>query len=1096
MAALSDYTNDSPKAEAAIAPNSFYETDVQNKTATEEVEQKPSFVRKVLVNTKPDYVLKHLDWKSFKIVFRTWFQIWTTVVLLVIPATSHWLGSAAYLFQIMGFIAVSGNAPIIVDIYIALICSLAACVAWLHGILAMLISNRLRGSPTIEDIGRDLILSGVCTPENIQSCISDVVYSGTYLKTNCTVIFAVALIIGTMMFGMSQKIHPSFRLAFIVGMIVLIITICYNVFWPIFDPLLIGLDIVKMVLFSMAMKIFVSVLIFPNTASYTYFNGASGILKLLKVTSDNNLRFFKSMKPSDPTFSRYKFYSAKVVDLRTKITPLEFLAGLSKFEVSYGRLGPGAIGEIRSHLKNLISASSSFEYFYQLLDSRQHLSQGKFVNERRSSVPVAPNHHHKLFGSINEAYKPVGTFENNQRKALLRERLNQKSSVLLLKDLDYICDVLKPFFTPYIEANIKGIALIIGWLETANQYRTYTLFFPGDHAQNQSEMHHKLSEYRKELTKIVLQLEDYKVFENYFRGKSRDEETMLSLVSQCSLMIFFLTEQARLILKFIDILLAIDENLPKPKIFTYFTKSIFENARNLLLALESEVPQDTIPTYQKAQNIQFRDPDALPASNFFHIIGTKLVLLYRLCLNEELWFWFRSACLVTISAVPYFCKTTAEWYFNSRLIWLVIMTGISTSEYTGETIYVFIAKLVYSFFGCLVGMVGWYISTGSGTGNYYGYCVVTGILFLYFAYYRHFSVHLTILPAILYPVTAALVLGTSWVDAKYNHIADVGYGFKVAWIRFVSVVIGLCIGFLASVIPRPKSSKVAIRKILAAVLGEVGNIHCDITAFGLQRLENDSLHIVSRHDPIIERFRMILIKLAGISHLMTPIRHEISFTGSWPSEKYNMLQRSITDIIQLYQTLHIIFDRIEDPEKWVSHIINRAGWYDTDINADLFSIIHMCSGSLKSGNPLPKITQATLSVKHLNVLREQWGISKFSVNERFYNDKDIEEDFTSDHDVEKSEVKSELQSEYCNDSAKGRLPSSGNLHESMLENLDYQLLFGHDGNLNVVALVLCHTIYVKLDEVSILIKSLVGEKYDLCVDLLNFEEFYNTAKKE
>lgn len=1093
MVDLSDYTQEDglKSVEEIIAPNSYYETDAKNNNATEEdVEKKISKPRQLLMHLKPDYILKHLDWNSFKVVFRTWFQNWSTVILMVIPKTSHWLGSAAYLFQIMGFIAVAGGAPIIVNIYVALICSFAACLGWLYSVIAMLIANRLRGSPTMEDLAMELISEGLCTKENIQACILDQVYSGRYLQTNCTVIYAIALILGTMMFGLSQKIHPTFRLPFIIGMIVLIITVCYNVQWPVFAPLVVGLNIIKVMMFSMAMKILCAIFIFPSTASYAYFAGTTGILKSLKASSENNVRFFKSMKPSDPNFSRYKLYRNDVVGLRNKVTPLEFIAGISKYEISYGRLGPGAIGEVRSHIKNLISACSTFEYFYQVIDSRLHLSLGKGLEDRRESV-VAPNHHSNLFGSINESYRPVGTYENNRRKSLIRERLNQDSSIIKLKDLDYICDILKPFFLPYMMANIRGLELVIQWMAAANEFRTYTIFSSGEHVKKQEEAHQSLVAYRKELTSTILKLEDYKVFEKYLHDRTDDEETMLSLVSQCSLMTFFLTEQTRLILKLMDILLAIDEHVKKPKIFTFFTKSIFENAQNVFLTLEYEVPQENIPSFHKTENVQFRDPDALPASSVFHLIGFKIVKLHRLLLNGSLWFWFRSACLVTISAVPYFCKTTAHWYFNSRLIWLVIMTGISTSEYTGETIYVFIAKLVYSFFGCLVGMVAWYISCGSGSGNYYGFSVVTAFLFLYFSYYRHFSVHLTLLPAILYAVSAALVLGTSWVDTKYNKLANVGYGFRVAWIRFVSVIIGLCIGFLASVIPRPKSSKVAIRRILSSVLEEVGNIHCDVTAFGQQRIDNKSLHIVGRHDPIIERFRLILIKLAGISHLMNPIRHEISFTGPWPAAKYHDLQKAITDLIQLYQAIHVIFDRVEEPDKWISHIIQRAGWYDSEMNADLFSIIHMCSGSLRSSTPLPKVTQATISLKHFNVLRDQWGIGRYSLNERFYNEKSTKEEEREHRDQEKAdfEAMAKLEKEYVNS-------NNGELHQSMVENLDYQRLFSHDGNLNVVALVLTHIIYQRLDEISILIKSLVGEKYDLTAEFLNRTKYQNAPKTD
>lgn len=111
----------------------------------------------------------------------------------------------------------------------------------------------------------------------------------------------------------------------------------------------------------------------------------------------------------------------------------------------------------------------------------------------------------------------------------------------------------------------------------------------------------------------------------------------------------------------------------------------------------------------------------------------------------------------------------------------------------------------------------------------------------------------------------------------------------------------------------------------------------------------------------------------------------------------------------------------------------------------------MTSGSLSSKRELPKFTRANISLKHLDLLRSQWGITRFSLNERFYSE-EKEKENEGDSDV---------------------------LHDSLMENIDFNALFSADGQLDIVALIIGHLIYKRFDEVMLIVKQLVGEKYDM-----------------
>ncbi|EDK35956.2 hypothetical protein PGUG_00054 [Meyerozyma guilliermondii ATCC 6260] len=1039
--------------------NVYEDGDETGVYTSEDKKPTPSYYHKLLNRAKPEYITKHLDYASFKVVFRTWVQIWSSVIICVVPRSRTWVGPAAYLFQIIGFIAVSGGTSMVFNLAMSFMCMVYILIGWLHSIIALAISVKLRGNTSPQEYAESLIREGICTMENLEACTAADIYSGRHLQTRCTVIFIFAILSSMIIFGLSSRIHPTFRQGMICGIIAMLINVCYDVFYPVFLPLQVGLAVLKPMGLALALKVVCSMVVFPTTSNFRYVDGVLKHLKALEKACKGNSRFLSSCKPSEPNFGNYKKFARDIVGIRSKLPLLDLDALLSKYEITFGRFDAGSIGEMRSSLRNVISFSSSFEQYYQMFEERVDLANNNIrgLSRRRSSVGSSKfedDGHSKLFATVHEHYRVVGEYEDKKRINLLRKRIcnvDPQDRVTLL-DIVHISELSSTLFTRFLETNTKSIADIIKWIEAANQFRIYSLL-PKKwelHKEKQKEMNEVLVETRQTLLVAIKELGSTDKLIAAVKEFSKNEEVLLSLITHTCLLLYVTKQQTESILRLVDLLLSIDESTPTPKIFTFFGKSKRDKPR-VRSHLNMDESPDDISTPNIDTGVQRRNPDALAPTSIFHYFGSKTIKIYKLLMNKHLWFWIRSGVLTCVCATPFFCRTTASWYHGNRLVWIVIMCGVSTSEYTGETIYVFYCKVVYSFFGCLLGMVMWYISTGNGRGNYYGYSAVTAVGYLYLTYYRHFSSHRALVPAILFAVTCSLVMGTSWVDGQYNHLANVGYGFHVAWLRFISVIIGLCVGFLASIIPKPSTSKVAIRKILAKVLSESANLHCAVSNFALNRVENSQVHLLDRHDLTVEKFRSVLIILAGISHLMTPIQFEVPLTGIWPEKLYKRLQNAVTDIIQLYFILLSIFNRVEDPATWIPHMLRRIGWTDTELCADLFAVAHMTSGSLSSKRELPKFTRANISLKHLDLLRSQWGITRFSLNERFYSE-EKEKENEGDSDV---------------------------LHDSLMENIDFNALFSADGQLDIVALIIGHLIYKRFDEVMLIVKQLVGEKYDM-----------------
>jgi hypothetical protein len=98
----------------------------------------------------------------------------------------------------------------------------------------------------------------------------------------------------------------------------------------------------------------------------------------------------------------------------------------------------------------------------------------------------------------------------------------------------------------------------------------------------------------------------------------------------------------------------------------------------------------------------------------------------------------------------------------------------------------------------------------------------------------------------------------------------------------------------------------------------------------------------------------------------------------------------------------------------------------------------LSSGALFSGHALPKITPAQITVGHLKLLEDAISVSSNSKNQQ--------------QEIVQSELRGHA---------------------------DEPHTFSYDAQLSTVALTLMSAIYQRLDEIMLIVKSLVGEEFDV-----------------
>lgn len=1045
---------------------------------------------------RPGFVLDHLDYESFKTWSRTAIVGSIGSILYCIHPVARWMGNACFLVGIICCMLAPGGWPWILGTLMTLVSFFYIIFAWGAATAAMAIGWRIRGKPLLQDAIRELVSLGICEndPTTLSLCLQKSIYSGHFLDVRVTVVYIFTFLFVYVFFGCLRKYSLVNVLAFIVGSISLTIQCAYGPLFPYFNTTSLGYTILKPMSVAFALVLVSCFVIFPVTASFKYHEGVSKVLMLTAKTVGTEVEFLKSLRYSTPDseFQKYKQIGPVRKEGVQIISQLDLFVGLVKLELSYGRLDIGDTGEIRSIMRRLVGFSMSFDLFYSNLQEKKDLAREKreaFDPKRReSNFTIDPESNSKIYLMLHQDYKPVGTFEETQRKHHLKHFLNNDTNsrfTLPSDDVDLVLEIVKDLYLEFMEVFLESIKVCAAWLSTANKFRIYSWFFTWNkHVEQQKAVHEKLVATRNRLFELnnSLKQRETDMLKKIYR---ENPKIIMNLTSSGSLYGFLCHQNATLALRLMDLMLSVDGRRPTPKFILPFSKSQYQTSSCGFSEDDDALGKITEDqsSFYRSSTVKKRNPDAAPPRHFYELTGQILRSFAAFIDRSAMLVFLKFGIMGVCAMIPIYCRTTAFWYFSHRLIWVPVMAIFSATPYFAENYFSFITKLFYTFLACIVGMVAWYISRG----NSYGVAAVCCVTFIWTGFYRHFSVHVSPVSPIIFTITVQLVIGTSWVDQIIPRFSHVGTGFDVAWLRFVSVITGLTLALIVGIIPKPKTAKAAIRKLCGDTLTSIGTFHCDVGKFAFQRAQNKSVRIALRKDYVEDQSRKALTRLASVNPLIDYLRFEPPLSGVWPKTKYVRLLGLQNELLVLYIGLYHVFDQLEEPAKSVPIMSARFGWSDARLSADFFSIVYMASAALRTKSPLPRISHGHMAFQHLNLLKERLGL--------YYSNAEQQQEEEGQPQEEAVDYKNPAQDaseqSFLDDGTDSG--GSGINVTPYLANIDQDAFFGNDGRLHTVGMILVHMIYVRLDEILYIVKSLVGEEFDQ--DILMYMNYADLEKQ-
>ncbi|KAF4607640.1 hypothetical protein EYR38_001713 [Pleurotus pulmonarius] len=346
-----------------------------------------------------------------------------------------------------------------------------------------------------------------------------------------------------------------------------------------------------------------------------------------------------------------------------------------------------------------------------------------------------------------------------------------------------------------------------------------------------------------------------------------------------------------------------------------------------------------------------RDPDALPPRNAFELVMNGL---YRLALamgHGNMVFAIKAAILTVIMCLPSFIKASSGFAYRNRFVWAIFMGQLTLARFRGDTTFGLTARILATFFGCIAGLIMWYISAGTGHANAYGLGAVCAVCFPFFFYARLYWPGPP-MTNIIFFVTTVLVVGYSYQDNYIVVAASPGSGWDVAWRRFLLVTVGVLFSFF----PPSTTIRSYQRTTLATTAAELGAIYCAIISFANAPKDDENQSIITSLIAVRSKLKRSIVLKANVVY-------EFSLRGRWPGKRY---QRVIELQLYIAYSLSHLMSVVEHMEPaWTRAFLRRTRFLDSDFQGDVLAVISMISTALKTGHPLPQITPCPLLDRYM-----------------------------------------------------------------------------------------------------------------------------------
>ncbi|KAK6345748.1 hypothetical protein TWF718_007655 [Orbilia javanica] len=343
-------------------------------------------------------------------------------------------------------------------------------------------------------------------------------------------------------------------------------------------------------------------------------------------------------------------------------------------------------------------------------------------------------------------------------------------------------------------------------------------------------------------------------------------------------------------------------------------------------------------------------------------LAQTLTGVFHWLTNNEGVFAARVVIVTLAMALPGVMRPTAEFCYDNRSIWALIMAQLTISQFLGDFVFSIAMRTFGTVIGGVCGLIVWYIGAGSGPGNPYGIMAILAPFIIFGISIRVFAPREWMMPGVMGVATLMLVVGYSW-EAHYLPqllYAEPGYG--VFYRRLLLVIVGFGAAIIVQIFPRPPSATRNASKSLATVLSNLTQFYSETMSNFLSDQNNEE----SSMEEVKERVAELYFSMQELIPRIKMVKFEPS-SSPFTSENLMEIAEYLGKILESLSIMSFITPKLSHTYK--KRLEVQTDLAKTETIASIMAIFGVVEGSLRTGNPLAEV----LPVPLLGKLRKMAG---------------------------------------------------------------------------------------------------------------------------
>ncbi|KAA8909056.1 hypothetical protein TRICI_004645 [Trichomonascus ciferrii] len=880
--------------------------------------------------------LDHFNSRDLKVVFRCWVAIWVMCLLMFINPSLQSIGLATFFGALLLFIVPPAG---ILFVYLIGAFSLlfGMCLAWAWGLISMKAALAARPESEtqrmLEELQVEASRKAQETGESVSWAAQTLIHDGFMFDTRVTVVFYVMCCVFVYFMARLRVANHKFALAETFGDVVIDLFLLFGPSLPSFNGMLPKV-LIEPAAIGLGIGAACCLLFFPQSTSYAVLGK---IEQTINITHSSLKTTQKRLAGERPEISELQAVRGKTVAAFKAMQPmLTFLP----LDFSRGKWSAEDVKGLWYPMRQAVMAHLT------LLD----VNIARLTHEKRLEEAADPGMEKPAHGIAH-------------RHLVESENLIQVLKAPELGDIrKQATEVIRETTTEVLQITSECVTFITESIHTVNSrrwMRAPSQEHLDDLVNRGEEIHSRLEAAQgtcvENTTELLIQRHSDLFGEN---GELRPTDS-LGPHALRSLVMGMVTEEyilrsAKANNNLLAHILVLLRKRKHNRI--WFPRGLRHAATWLKGGTRQTEGLQTVETGDNPNVVEEQTNEAYRLLNLSRgygsrrketmpLIGRMVRHTYRWLTNPGGIYAIRMVVVTIATALPASIASSAGFFYREKGIWGTITAQIAVLIYMSDFTFSVLGRAFGTIVGGVVGMVAWYIGSGSGPGNPYGLAAITAVAVVLLLWMRLFLPPMFTGFSVMCGATFSLVIGFSYDDEHLKLYGLPGHGYEAFYKRVVTVLLGLLAAFIVQVIPRPPSANRHIRKTLSSAVHKLSD-HYALLLSHWNR--DDATPIDTVSEQISLNLADSLLSLQGPIGLLN---FEISL-GSFDRDTLRRTQQLCQSMNQALAGLLGISDIL--PLRLQERLVYKFGFLDDHMIASTMAVLEVIEQAIKSGDPLPE----------------------------------------------------------------------------------------------------------------------------------------------